>query len=171
MKILEPENPQFITFTTFQREHYFTNVLLRNLFLEALEEIRAKYSYEIWAYVVMKDHIHMVVFPQQTLPIEKFLYSVKKTSGFRCNKFISDQIKTALPAQATSEHNRYWQRDGSYCRSLYNKKALWAIINYIHNNPVKARYVEAAQDWQWSSAAYWIEQRKGIVTVSIPSII
>jgi len=99
MKILEPEYSQFVTFTTFQREPYFKNVSLRNLFLETLEEIRAKYSYEIWAYVVMKDHIHMAVFPKQTLPIEKFLYSVKKTSGYRCNKFLFNQTETALPAK------------------------------------------------------------------------
>jgi hypothetical protein len=47
---------------------------------------------------------------------------------------------------------RFWQRGAGYDRCLYEPKAIWNAIEYIHQNPVRAGLCRRAEEWEWSSA-------------------
>ena len=49
----------------------------------------------------------------------------------------------------------FWQSGGGYDRNIKTPKTLLAMIDYVHNNPVRRGLVKRAVDWHWSSAAYY----------------
>src|SRR5439155_23634594 len=51
----------FITFSCFQRKPFFKDAALCDLFLKALERIRRRYRLGVLGYVVMPEHIHLLV--------------------------------------------------------------------------------------------------------------
>ena len=50
---------------------------------------------------------------------------------------------------------RFWQRGGGYDRNLNEPAAIDAEIEYFHNNPVRRGLVSRAEDWRWSSVAWY----------------
>jgi putative transposase len=51
-------------------------------------------------------------------------------------------------------HYRFWQRGGGYDRNIIEPGTLHAMIEYIHNNPVRRGLVSKPTDWPWSSARW-----------------
>jgi putative transposase len=52
------------------------------------------------------------------------------------------------------EHH-FWQPGRGYDRNIVNSRTLWAMIDYIHQNPVRRALVEQAIEWKWSSAGWY----------------
>ena len=46
-----------------------------------------------------------------------------------------------------------------------SEKQLKIKMEYIHNNPVKAGFVEHAEDWTYSSAVDWLTARRGLLSI------
>jgi len=47
---------------------------------------------------------------------------------------------------------RFWQTGGGFDRNLWNASAIHSAIKYLEHNPVHAKLVTKAEEWQWSSA-------------------
>ena len=82
-------------------------------------------KYELFAVVVLNDHVHMIINPMDALP--KIMHSIKSFSAHQINK-ISDR------------KGKVWQ-DENYDRVIRNEDEFLEKINYIANNPIKANLV------------------------------
>ena len=97
-----------------------------------------KRFYELHAWVVMPNHVHMLILPtEQVLAVMKWL---KGRSAREANQILG---RTGLP---------FWQRD-SFDHYLRRSSDLWRFIDYIEANPVRAGLIGRPEDWKWSSAA------------------
>jgi REP element-mobilizing transposase RayT len=94
--------------------------------------------YRLSAYVVMSNHVHILVWP--TALLSRITKSIKGYTARECNKLLG----------RTGE--KFWQ-DESFDHSVRNEDEFYRIKRYIERNPVKARLVETPEDWPWSSAA------------------
>lgn len=95
--------------------------------------------YTLYAWVVMPNHIHVLLHPHPPFSLGKIIQSWKQ--------FTSRRAKQLLP----SIPSPFWQRE-SYDHLLRNSDDKTRIISYIHRNPVKARLCATETDWPWSSA-------------------
>ena len=50
----------------------------------------------------------------------------------------------------------FWQPGGGYDRNITSTEALRAMIDYIHANPVRRGLVARVEDWEWSSARWYV---------------
>lgn len=91
--------------------------------------------YDLIAWVVMPNHVHILIRVHEGWSLGKIIQSWKSYTGSR--------LKAA--------HGVGWQRD-YWDRFIRNEEHFFATVKYIHENPVKAKLVISAQDWQWSSA-------------------
>ena len=94
--------------------------------------------YRLSAYVVMSNHLHILVWPKALL--SSITRSIKGYTGRECNKLLG----------RTGE--KFWQ-DESFDHAVRSEDEFYRIKRYTERNPVKAGLVETPEDWPWSSAA------------------
>ena len=94
--------------------------------------------YDLEAYVVMANHVHLLVWPRAVAP--KFLHSLKGYTAREANKILG---RTGQP---------FWQKE-SYDYWVRDSAELERIRRYIERNPVKAGLVSRVEDYPWSSAS------------------
>jgi putative transposase len=100
-------------------------------------QFHAVKSYELNAYVVMPNHVHLLVTPEVDPAI--FLRSIKGFSARRINEFLG-------------QTGALWQQE-SYDHVVRNKEEFGRIRSYIEQNPVRAGLVRDASGFEWGSAA------------------
>ena len=85
----EPGHAHFLTFSCYDRLPLLSKDRTRLWFLQALAEARAGHNFDLWAWVVMPEHVHLLIYPK--LPdyhIEKILASVKAPVGARAIRYL-----------------------------------------------------------------------------------
>ncbi len=104
-----------------------------------------KQRYELLAYVVMPNHIHVLIktYPEWTL--QKVVHGWKSYTAKEIKKVMFKMGEPPIPP----EH--IWQAD-YWDRFIRNDQHFFSTIDYIHNNPVKAGLCQSASDWLASSA-------------------
>jgi len=94
--------------------------------------------YELFAWVVMSNHVHVLV--QAHKPLREVTRAVKSTSARQANCILK---RPGLP---------FWQ-DESYDHWVRNGDEFNRVVRYIESNPVHAGLVERVEQWPWSSAS------------------
>ena len=111
---------------------------IARLVVEAIHHSAEKLAYyDLEAYVIMANHVHLLVWPR--VPAPKLLHSVKGYTAREANKILG---RTGQP---------FWQKE-SYDHWVRDTKEVERIRCYIEENPVKAGLVSRPQDYPWSSA-------------------
>ena len=74
--------PAELTFSCFQRFPYFTDPIACTIFLDLLNSARVKYGFKLWSYVIMPDHVHLLIWPKEKGHlVSQFLHSIKEGFG------------------------------------------------------------------------------------------
>ena len=151
-----------LTFTCYKNQSFFTNERTCIYLLESFKLSKIKYDYDIWAYVIMPDHVHLLIFPRsENYSIFAILLSIKQSTSRRELNYIRKYGPNKLKFFATGQKNtkyRFWQDGGGYDKNVTITKAIINIVKYIHNNPVRIGFVDKAIDWKWSSAREWSDR-------------
>jgi putative transposase len=126
-------------------------------FVEALQCTRQKWPVDLWAWVIMPEHVHLIVMPRERgVPVGSFQGAIKEQVARKAIQWLKESAPEWLSRITVYEGNRvrrrFWQPGGGYDRSIDSIGTLLAMIEYIHLNPVRRGIVERAVDWQWSSA-------------------
>jgi putative transposase len=93
--------------------------------------------YSVHAYVVMSNHVHILLDPR--VPLRRITGGIKGVSARDANAKLG---RTGKP---------FWQ-DESFDHWIRNEAQFERVQTYIERNPVKAGLVARAEDWKWSSA-------------------
>lgn len=97
--------------------------------------------YHLLAWVIMPNHVHVLIEIYDGYPLDKVVQSWKSFIAHQSNKILSRE-------------GPFWFPD-YFDRFIRDDRHLTNVINYIHQNPVKAGLVETAVDWPFSSAKLW----------------
>jgi putative DNA methylase len=97
-------------------------------------------QYTLHAWVVMPNHVHILLTPNPLTHLDKIMHSIKSYTAHEANRILGST-------------GRFWQRE-SYDRFIRNEKHFSAAFRYIENNPVKARFCGTAAEWRFGSAWY-----------------
>ena len=128
----------FVTAITAQRRSLFQVTATAELFERALLDYRGQGKFLLHAFVIMPDHFHALITPAPEISLEKAMQFIKGGFSFRANKFLG--WRHAVWATGFSDHRI---RDLEDCG---------IHVAYIARNPVKARLVENAVEYPYSSA-------------------
>jgi len=128
----------FVTTDTWQKHLLFMNAELAKIVVEQLLSCRDRGFYKLHAFVLMPDHLHVLLTPGETTTIEKAMQMIKGGSAHR----IGIEKPQKFPIWQTGFHDRWMRDTEEYLGSKH----------YIEQNPVKARLVEKADDYAYSSA-------------------
>ncbi len=149
-----------LTFTCYQRYQFLYRDRTRKWLIEALGKNRQLFSVDLWAYVIMPEHVHLLVYPQEDgKTVSRYISKVKEDVGRKAVQWIESNASEWIPKITVTEgkrtRRRFWQAGGGYDRNIDNPKAILATLDYVQENPVRRGLVNKAIDWKWSSARWY----------------
>jgi putative transposase len=152
-KRLEADNvTRFLTFSCHRKLPLLGSAAIRDHFMSHLRLALNRHRVQPIAWVVMPDHVHLIVLPKHGDAVTSFLISLKRPfaqSVLTRWRKIDARVLTRI-ARPDSSH-RYWQTGGGYDRLLFGNE-LFEKIRYCHANPIRRGLCQTSTDWAWSSA-------------------
>ena len=156
----DPWHVHCLTFSCFRRQPLFSGRLAPRWFLENLDAARRVEPFDLWAFVVMPEHVHLVIAPGRDYQISRILWRIKKPFADRILAHVRAVHADFLPRLAERRPDgrvahRFWQPGGGYDRNLWTPKRIHEKIRYVHENPVRRGLVDRPEDWPWTSYRTW----------------
>jgi putative transposase len=135
---LSPIGTYFVTTTTWQRRPLFRSEQFALLFLDTFYEYRKQSRYRVHQFVVMPEHVHLLITPSVGLTIERATQLVKGGFSHRVGKELGWK-------------GEVWQR-GFTDRRIRDEQEMRTFTDYILHNPVKRGLVYEPATYPYSSA-------------------
>jgi putative transposase len=136
----------FVTFSCFHRLGYLGNAAVRDLFEHALQTAHTRYRFEVVGYVVMPEHVHLLVSEPERGSLAVALQGLKVSVARRAR-------------------TRPFWLPRYYDFNVQTEAKRFEKLNYMHWNPMKRGLVERPEDWAWSSYRYYKTGLQGRVTI------
>jgi putative transposase len=140
----------FLTFSCYHRQPLLAKPEARRAFEEALERARNWYGFYVTGYVVMPEHVHLLISEpeRKTLPI------------------VIQMLKQAVTRRLRTLHSdgAFWQRR-YYDFNVSGESKRVEKLRYMHRNPVERSLVEKPEDWTWSSFRHYLLGEEGVVEI------
>ena len=155
-----PWDAHYLTFSCFGRQPFFNGRQSPGWFLELLERARVKVGFDLWGFVVMPEHVHLILLPHEGVLIRTILSRIKEPLARRVLGWVHKNSPAFLSRMSDRQPGgkttyRFWQRGGGYDRNLRSTHDVHEKLNYVHQNPVLRGLVTQPGDWPWSSWRAW----------------
>lgn len=168
----------FLTCTTVGWIDIFSRAAFRDIILDSWRYCAKHKGLQIWAYVIMTNHLHMIVNTKSPYKLSDVMRDFKAHTAREILAYLHDRNKVesrrewllnlhkffAYPKRHSQDF-QVWQ-NGSYPIELYSEKVTRQKLNYIHDNPVRAKLVSQPEEWLYSSASNY-ELGHGIYDVHL----
>ena len=157
----------FITCSCYQRLPCLNLTRGRDCFLSMLEQVRQRYRFVVVGYVVMPEHIHLLI----TEPEIGNPSTVMQVLKQRTARALLPRRKRRDPRQGKlfgeeAQPRAFWQAR-FYDFNVWTSKKRVEKLRYIHRNPVKRGLVASPEEWRWSSYRFYSFGEAGAVRVNV----
>ena len=158
----------FITCSCYRRLPLFASARAKNWFVKILDEVRDRHGFALAGYVVMPNHIHLLISepaqgtPSSALQVLKQRVSRRLRSKPR-QKVFTQQLRLPF-RQAHDFLPRFWQ-PRFYDFNVWSQTKFVEKLHYMHMNPVKRKLVAHPKDWPWSSFSFYLNPKHGLIRV------
>jgi putative transposase len=136
----------FLTFSCCERLPHLDNAAACDLFERMLEEIRKRYVFRVFGYVIMPEHVHLMVSETQRGSLSRAIQA----------------LKTSISKQ--SDQRPFWLAR-YYDFNVHSEEKRVEKLRYMHRNPVTRGLVSRPEDWKWSSYRHYLTGEDGIVEI------
>ena len=114
-------------------------------YLKWLQQYSRKNGLDIWAYCLMRNHVHFVCVPRKEDALAKTFNALHMRYSQYFNK-------------KNNQAGHLWQ--GRFYSCILDERHAYAAVRYVENNPVGAGLTKQAADYRWSSAKCHVEKRQ-----------
>ncbi len=155
--------PRFLTFSCYGRLPLFQNDAIKEAFVQRLAVARTRLCFRLIAWVIMPEHVHLVVVPKlPDAPMPKILSAIKRRFAEQVLRRWRGLDAPVLKRLITTKGNcRFWQTGGGYDRNVRDEAELMEKVDYMHDNPARRGLAESPTEWPWSSARWYAGERRG----------
>lgn len=157
----------FITSSCYRRRPLLGTACRRDLFLKILEEVRRRYHFAVIGYVVMPEHIHLLISEPDRGTPSTVMQVLKQRFARRVLRETRRRTASAQGSlrQESLETRHVWQRR-YYDFLVRTERKRVEKLRYIHRNPVKRGLVLEPDQWAWSSFRWYAYGENGPVMVN-----
>ncbi len=139
----------FITFSCHHRDPLLSTPQVRDVFEQTLERVRRWYGFFVSGYVVMPEHVHLLISEPERGTLSTALQMLKQNTAHQLRP---------------PEGSPFWQ-PRYYDFNVWSDDKRIEKLRYIHRNPVKRGLVERPEDWPWSSFRHYATGVEGVVEI------
>ena len=168
--VLDSEAPHFVTCTIVKWRPLFAEPHIVNILLNAIRHLQAENALRLHGYVVMKNHLHMIVSGQD---VNAAIISFKKFTGRQIVEYLREngrsgmlrELSFAMRKEGSSRQHQVWQ-SGFHPQAIAGEDMLRQKLDYMHANPVRSGHVDEPTDWRNSSARNYAGM-EGVLEIEI----
>ncbi len=142
-RFTEGEYCYLVTAGTQDRRHLFRHAGLCRILVENLRFYRDRMRFGLHGYVIMPDHVHLLLTPRQPATVSDIMRNFKS--------YTSKEIQGVLGRRGPVWQHRF------YDRVIRSEDQVRTALDYVHLNPVRAGLVQSAADYEFSSYRFWEE--------------
>lgn len=151
-----PGHLHFVTVITRKRIPLFRSAALCQEFFAALKEVKRRFPFELYAYVLLPDHLHLLLNPSDA-DISRLMQKIKSVAGRRIVGTLKNSqahrtllaLRKVKPGRRAHSHDVF--QDSFRDLELWSPWMIRQKVDYIHKNPVNERLAENAGAYPWSS--------------------
>ena len=156
----------YITWSCYRRQPLLGTARRRDAFLRILEQVRQKYDFRVVGYVVMPEHIHLLI-SEPAVGDPSIVMKVLKQRVAR-RLLARRRTRRAQPGlwDELPSPRHFWQKR-FYDFNVWSRRKEIEKLRYMHRNPVKRGLVERPELWCWSSFRSYYGER-GLVRINAP---
>jgi putative transposase len=144
----QAESLHFITFSCFGRQPLLEAPESKDTVETIIEQLRARHQARIYAYVLMPEHVHLLINEPPSILLAQFLKALKQET--------SRELK--------GDRAQFWQQR-YFDSNIHGEKARSEMIRYSHRNPVKRGLAASPEQYQWSSFNHYATGLRGIIEI------
>jgi putative transposase len=165
----------FVTFCCYHRRRLLTTNASRKIVESALERVRRRFRVQVYGYVIMPEHVHLLLSEPQRDTASGRTAPLKPKDGLNGPPVLSEpqqdtlanalkSLKQGVARRLIGDAGHFWQKR-YYDFNIRNYAQFVEKLRYIHRNPVKAGLCERPEDWQWSSFRHYATGCEGPVEI------
>ena len=149
-RLRQNANTEFFHIMThgISQEYIFNNYKLKNKYIFELKKYLKKYNVTLMCYCIMDNHSHLLIKSSKLSEISEYMRSVNTTYAMFYNKI--------------NNRKGYVFRSRFNLQPICSEKQLYNCINYIFNNPVKARICDSQEKYLFSNYLEFFQNNKNI---------
>jgi putative transposase len=136
----------FITFSCYQRRPYLSTQAARKLFEQSLETMRTRYDFHVLGYVIMPEHVHLLLTEPKQVPLAKAIQALK------------------LSVSVQSTRRLFWL-PRYYDFNVFTDRKLTEKLRYMHRNPVERGLAAAPHELAGSSFHHYLTGEQGPIEI------
>lgn len=156
-----PGHAHGLTFCCYHGLPLLSKDRTRGWMIESMQKIRQQHAVDLLAFVLMPEHVHLLVRPRNpAYDMADIQKSLKQSVARKALAWLREhdpaflsRLKGERAGQRVRHH--FWQPGGGYDRNIFEPATLQHAVHYIHQNPVRRGLVTVAEDWRWSSARFF----------------
>ncbi|MCX6833774.1 MAG: transposase [candidate division Zixibacteria bacterium] len=152
---------RFVTFSCYQRQRLLSDNIARQSVLDELSRLRTDHEIRVLGYVVMPEHVHLVLFPPDDVKLGPLICALKARSAHTILGWMRSDQRPQRILLRPEGAPAIWQRR-CYDHNCRTPGIVVEKVKYCHDNPVKRGLVAHAEDWPWSSCRWYLGQREGV---------
>ena len=160
-KIVDQEALHYVTFQIVNWVDLFTRKLYRDIVIDSLKFCQANKGLEIYAFVIMSNHIHILLRSStgklsdtirefKSFTAKQILLAIEMEQESR-RDWMLNLFEFAAKQHKRNEKYQVWTHE-NHAELIYSDNFIFQKLNYIHENPVRSGIVEKAEDYLYSSA-------------------
>jgi putative transposase len=157
----------FITCSCYQRCPWLGTRARRTLFLNVLERVRVAYDFTVIGYVVMPEHIHLLLSEPDEGDLSRVMQVLKQRAARRVLTAVRRRKRPEQAGLWEANLEHFWQRR-FYDFNVWSDHKRIEKLRYMHRNPVRRGLVLEPDQWPWSSFRFYAYHEPGLVLINAP---
>ena len=164
-KIRDQSLPHFVTATVVDWIDVFSRKVYRDCVIDCLDFCIKNKGMILYGYVIMSNHIHMIV-QSNDGKLSNLIRDFKKFTAKTIlekiqaepesrREWMLERFHLATESHTRNEQYQFWKY-GNHPEEIYSNKFMWSKLDYIHFNPVRSGIVDKASHYVYSSASNYV---------------
>ncbi|MEA3439293.1 MAG: transposase [Chloroflexota bacterium] len=170
----DPSHLYFVTSKAIKGKHIFHRDVIKRILVDSLNTGRILGQYKLFAFVIMPNHIHVILQGKGDYSIQDIVREFKKSTSnlivrqleLENNHKALNQLEKLVP-QGVNQKYVVWEHEYQ-AKDIFSQDFLAQKLDYIHHNPLQPHWllVENPEDYVWSSARYYSDLGRALIPLS-----
>ena len=166
-----PNNIHFVTTSCYNRLPLFSSDDMKAIFIQAVIRVRNKYGFKLFGYVIMPEHVHLLIQTENDKTVSDVMREVKQMCAFNVLQILKrNKTKSLLEklrkstGRDTENKYSFW-KPRFYDFNIYTVKKFKEKLDYCHKNPVTRGLVNDPSKWRFSSYINYYLNDNSVISI------